>query len=167
MLTGGGGGGPQKSDICWLGGGPKWPKKCWCHKWTAPKEFPPERQFWRHIIKYKNKRRRSPAKSQVKKTEEIDCKFRRGQCLVHKKEGIKKTISSKMWGRKKDGLSGWIVIKTSFVRSATLEDTSWARLTTELKCKLGAKLGSISVQYQVQYSVQYWVQYWVLYWVQY
>ena len=50
----------------------------------------------------------SPA---VEEKEETICKIKKGQCLEHKMEAIKKTITSKKWGMKKDGLSGWIVSK--------------------------------------------------------
>ena len=40
-----------------------------------------------------------------------DCKFRKGVCTTHNVVGEKRTISSRKWTTKKDGLSGWSVTK--------------------------------------------------------
>ena len=53
----------------------------------------------------------SPVIEEQEEQEETICEIKKGQCLDHKKEAVKKTISSKKWGKKKDGLSGWIYSK--------------------------------------------------------
>ena len=40
-----------------------------------------------------------------------NCKFKKGLCTTHKVAGEKKIITSKKWTKKKDGLSGWSVVK--------------------------------------------------------